>query len=102
MTPEPTKLTRADSVPHAAAPYDPYYARMPGYPSKPDDDTIDLRKLWGVVRRNAWLLAGMLVLSLAVGFWLTKRAVPIYEATASLRITDDEGGIPGLEVLRQM
>src|SRR5690606_34962590 len=31
-----------------------------------------------------------------------RRAVPIYEASASLRITDDEGGIPGLEVLRQM
>lgn len=103
MTRDQTSLSRLEPATQAAAPYDPYYARMPGYPKQSDeDDTIDLRRLWGIVRRNAWLLAGVLALSLVVGFWLTRRAVPIYEATASLRITNDEGGIPGLEVLRQM
>jgi tyrosine-protein kinase Etk/Wzc len=83
--------------------YDPDFNRPLGYPPAPvDDDAIDLRRIWGIIRRNAWVILTCLVLSLVVGWLLTERAVPMYEATASLRITEDKGAVPGLDILQEI
>lgn len=88
--------------PPPVVPYDASYHRMPGYPPPIEDDRVDLRRLWGIIRRNAWIISGCLALAIAVGIFLTRRAVPMYEASASLRITQEEAMIPGLELLREM
>ncbi len=101
---EPTLPSRFEPGAQAApVSYDPDFNRPLGYPPPPvDDDAIDLRRIWGIIRRNLWVILGCLVLSLAIGWWLTQRAVPQYEATASLRITDDKGAVPGLDVLQEL
>lgn len=98
-----TDLTRAaDPARSAVAPYDASLHRGSGYPPPVEDDTIDLRRVWGIVRRNGGILLGCVVLAVAAAIWLTQRAVPAYEATASLRITEEEGMVPGLDLLREM
>jgi tyrosine-protein kinase Etk/Wzc len=61
---------------------------------------MDVRRLFGILRRNWWIILGCLTLGAVAGALLTARATPMYEAVASLRIAESEVGVPGLEALQ--
>lgn len=52
----------------------------------PQEETLELRLFFAVIRRWAWLLAGCTVLALAVALALTYRLPPSYEATTTLLV----------------
>lgn len=72
-----------------------------GYPQQ-QAETVDIRRMFGILRRHAWLIAGCCVAAAVVGWLITMRAIPQYESAASLRIAEAEASVPGLEVLQQL
>jgi|CXWL01.1.fsa_nt_gi capsular exopolysaccharide synthesis family protein len=98
----PTRID-GEGAPHPVA-YDAAFARGAHGPMGEDQDeaAIDLQRLLGAMRRNVWIVIACVAACGALGWIATKRAVPRYEAAASLRITNDEGGVPGLEALSQI
>ncbi len=73
-----------------------------GYPLRSEDEGIDIRRIMGVLRRNAWLLVCCVLAALVLGWLITARAIPEYESSASLRISETGAPVPGLEVLQQL
>lgn len=57
-----------------------------GQPTEQDVVNIDFSRYLVALRRYIWLLATIIVLSIAGSVLYTERQVPIYEATASLQI----------------
>jgi hypothetical protein len=59
-----------------------------GSPSTEGSDELRPNQIWRIVRRNWWILLGGAVISVAAAEVLTRRTVPQYQATATLRVTD--------------
>jgi len=59
----------------------------------PQEETLELRLFLAVIRRWVWLIAGCILLALAVSLVLTYRLPPSYEATTTLLVapTDRAG-----------
>ena len=71
---------------------------MPGAVGNAYDDdaaTIDLRELFGVLRRRVWLVLGVTALVVAVASAFLLREVPLYKAVAMLRLQDERGALTG-------
>jgi capsular exopolysaccharide synthesis family protein len=86
----------------AAMPVPPPAPVSYGQPRHDDDDEIDLRAAWTVVRRRWKLILACFVAAVAAGWFFTARMTPVYQATATLRIAEKEAAVPGLEVLKQL
>lgn len=86
----------------APTPYDPTYATPPGYPPPPDEEGIDLRMVWAILRRHWYIIVACVALAGVAGWFVTDRMTPVYEANASLRINEQEAAVPGLEVLKDL
>lgn len=84
--------------------YDPQRGRVPEDREVPtgDDDVVDLRKVWAVLRRNLRILVLCAASGGAAGLYYATAAMPEYEASASLRITANENSVPGLEALQAL
>jgi capsular exopolysaccharide synthesis family protein len=61
---------------------------------------IRLRFIWGMVRRNAWIILGTVAVCLATAIYLTRGMVPQYSAAVSVRIDARPSDLPALDVLR--
>ncbi len=57
-----------------------------------DDEGLDLQHMWNLARRNWWIITGALVLGLVAGYVYNSMQVPVYQATATLRIEDPGSG----------
>src|SRR4051794_11899827 len=67
-----------------------------------DDDEIDLRTVWSVVRRRWMLVLACFIGAMAAGALITSRMTPRYQATSTLRIAEKQAAMPGLEVIKQL
>jgi succinoglycan biosynthesis transport protein ExoP len=63
-------------------------------------EPIRLRFLWGMIRRNAWLILGSAAACGALAAYLTRGNVPTYVASATLRMDQRQSELPALDVLR--
>ena len=50
------------------------------------EEPLELRGLFTVIRRRAWLIIGCILLALVVAFGITSRMPPTYEATTTLMV----------------
>lgn len=68
----------------------------------PAEDEIDLRELLSILRRNRWVIAGCAAGAVVLAGLYTLLATPIYEASTTIRIDEEETNVPVLEVLRSV
>ena len=62
-----------------------------------NDDEIDLREYWQVLRNQRWLILGVTAAVLATALVLTLLATPIYRATSMLQIERDSLQVVNVE-----
>src|SRR4051812_27919774 len=67
-----------------------------------EEETIDARRLLGILRRHFWLIIACVVGAAAAGLALSWWSAPVYEATASVRITENDNSLPGSDVLQAL
>jgi tyrosine-protein kinase Etk/Wzc len=77
-------------------PYDPY-GQQAGNPADEDID-LDLRSIWGLVRRNTLLILACVLVAIGFALWYNWRATPYYQSFTTLRINDDSRSTPGSEL----
>jgi polysaccharide biosynthesis transport protein len=65
-------------------------------------EPIRLPFLWGIVRRHAWILAGSALICGLIAAYLTHGRVPIYVASASIRMDQRQTELPALDVLQSI
>ncbi|HEX6940747.1 MAG TPA: polysaccharide biosynthesis tyrosine autokinase [Longimicrobiales bacterium] len=66
------------------------------------DDEIDLRDVWHLLLRNRWLIAGCTAVVVALAGVLTIVATPVYEASTSIRIDEEQTRLPVLDILQTL
>src|SRR5919199_1328414 len=71
-------------------------------PSKDAEDEVHLRDVWNFWRRNRLPIVGCLALSLAASALYIWRATPIYEASTSIRIDEEQSELPVLDALKTL
>ncbi len=65
-------------------------------------DEAYLRGFWNFVQRNRFLVLGLTALVVAVTALFVTRATPIYEASTSIRIDEEQSTIPVLDALKTL
>lgn len=63
----------------------------------PGEGMIDLRRLWHIVLKRWWILAGSLALMLVLGVVVTLLSTPIYRASATLQIDREAAQVVDME-----
>src|SRR5687767_3476876 len=53
-------------------------------------------ELWGILRRNWWLILAAMLLCGAGGLLLAMRSTPVYQSATSIRINEKQSAIPEL------
>src|SRR5919202_4325128 len=71
-------------------------------PSKDTEDEVHLRDVWNFSRRNRLPILGCLALALAASALYLWRATPVYEASTSIRIDEDQSELPILDALKTL
>lgn len=61
-----------------------------------DDAALDYRKYIGILLKHRWLIAGITVVSVAVGLFYTLLQTPIYRASATIQIKREVANISGV------
>jgi uncharacterized protein involved in exopolysaccharide biosynthesis len=56
------------------------------------EETVQLRWLFAVIRRWAWLIGSCTLLALVIALVVTSRMPPVYEATTTLLVIPAEQG----------
>jgi hypothetical protein len=51
-------------------------------------------ELWGILRRNWWIILGCTVVSTAVAAWVTLRTIPLYRSSIAIRINEKQSPVP--------
>lgn len=74
---------------------------LPGRVQAREDD-VHILRVWGFLRRNILLILGCALLTVTGAAIVTARSIPVYEAAASIRIDDNQSGVPALEILRNV
>jgi capsular exopolysaccharide synthesis family protein len=59
-----------------------------------------LRFIFGVLRRNIWIILGSAAVCVAIAAYLTSGIIPRYSASVSVRIDNRQSELPALDVLR--
>ncbi len=76
---------------------------LPGRPALDGrGDEAYLRGFWNFLQRNRFLLLGITALVVAATGVFVWRATPIYEASTSIRIDEDQSTIPVLDALKTL
>ena len=57
------------------------------------EPAIDLHKLYAAIRRNRWLILGVVLAAVLLGFVATMLMTPKYTATASIQIDQESAKI---------
>lgn len=83
------------------APIAPAPVPAPYVPGR-DEDELDVRASFGVLRRRWRLVLGCFVMAVAIAWFITSRTTPVYQALATLRIAEEESAVPGLDVLKKL
>src|SRR4029079_2202890 len=69
-------------------------APAPGIGPQMSEEMLWLARVWHALRHH-WLLIGSgVMVGIAIAAFLTSRATPIYQATASLQIQDKQPNLP--------
>ena len=63
----------------------------------PGDGVIDLRRLWHVVLKRWWVLAGSVALLLVLGVIVTLLSTPVYRASATIQIDREAAQVVDVE-----
>lgn len=66
----------------------------------PEQSEQNLLRVWGVLRRNAWLILGCAIATILAAWALVQRATPIYEASATVIIDQKQQASPFDDALR--
>ena len=61
------------------------------------DGLIDLRRLWHILLKRWWILAGVLAVALVLGVVITLLSTPIYRASATLQIDREAAQVVDVE-----
>ena len=64
------------------------------------EDEINLHEVWGLVRRQIWLILFCLVTVVGATIAYTFTRVPVFEAQTLLRIDEDRSNLPVLDILK--
>jgi capsular exopolysaccharide synthesis family protein len=59
-----------------------------------DEPTVS--ELWGIFRRNWWIILASVVVGGGIGLLLAMRTTPIYQSSTSIRINEKQSAIPEL------
>ena len=71
-------------------PYEDPYDRLGPHPGEVEEPAdLDLRSIWGLVRRNQWLIVACMVVATGLAWWYNSRATPYYQSLTTLRINED-------------
>jgi capsular exopolysaccharide synthesis family protein len=62
----------------------------------PAEQEVHPREVWAAVWRSRWWFAACTVLTVGLAAFLTSRATPVYEATATLKVEEQETNLPGM------
>ncbi len=62
----------------------------------PVRDEPSVTELWGILRRNWWLILASVLLGGGVAYFLAIRSTPIYQSSTSIRIDEKQSAIPEL------
>ena len=54
------------------------------------DDEIELREIWNILMRNRWIIVASIVIAGGLGVAYSLLATPVYEASSSIRIDEEE------------
>ena len=59
-------------------------------------DEPSISELWGILRRNWWMILASVLLCGGVAYFLALRSTPIYQSSTSIRIDEKQSAIPEL------
>ena len=62
----------------------------------PHHGESSVSELWGILRRNWWIILASVVVCGGAAFLLAKRTTPIYQSSTSIRINEKSSAIPEL------
>ena len=63
-------------------------------------EDVHVREVLGILRRARFLIVSCTIIIVAVTVYFTRRATPIYEATASIRVDEKQPSLPALDALQ--
>ncbi len=66
-----------------------------GTPQAPPDDELRLEQIWAVFWRHRWLLLGCIAIACGLAHWKTRQTTPLYEASATVQISEKAPNIEG-------
>src|SRR5687767_4428120 len=58
---------------------------------------LSLQRIWMAVRRRWWVAVAVFVVVLAAGIWRTLSKTPLYRADATVRVSQQQAMIPGVQ-----
>src|SRR5687768_1975995 len=61
------------------------------------ESDLSPRRIWMAVRRRWWLVAAVFVIVLALGIWRTMSKTPLYQAQATVRVSQQQAPIAGMQ-----
>ncbi len=61
-----------------------------------DEQEIRPRAVWAAIRRNRWLILACTVGAVAAAAFMTSRATPVYQASATLKMEVKASSLPGI------
>jgi len=67
-----------------------------------DDEIVQLRDIWMIVRRNLAVIAGSFMIAGILAAVYVIRATPVYRGETSIRIDDAQSTLPVLDVLKDL
>jgi capsular exopolysaccharide synthesis family protein len=92
-------IEKSDSARHLPAEHSPYaqdvIARALAQPAHGEQE-VRPREVWAAIRRNRWLILVCTAGAMAVAAFLTSRATPVYQASATLKVEVREPNLPGI------
>lgn len=68
-------------------------SQQPTFSSESDADEIDLQEIVGSIVQARWWVAGFTALALAIGFFYTQVATPMYQVNALLQVESNKGSM---------
>lgn len=80
--PEPRDITPFTDVPRV---YPPYTVQFTD-----GQQLFDIRSLYGMIRRNWWLVIALMGLGAGAGYWLFRHTTPVYFAYAMIQVDEED------------
>ena len=58
---------------------------------------LSIQRIWAAVRRRWWVAVAVFIVVLAAGIWRTLSTTPLYSASATVRVSQQQAMIPGVQ-----